>query len=303
VGAVTAVIVLILVSLGAGILARRLRSFPPQTAAVVNALVIDLTLPALVLQALHTLPLTSTMMGGAVMLWLLFAGALAMSLLLRRTGTVDRAGAACLTLTAGLGNTAFVGYAVVEAAFGKGALGVAVFVDQLGTFLAMATVGLAVAAFASGSRLSLREVLLRIARFPPFVALVLALLLRPVPYPAWLSAMLDRFGSMVTPLALFSVGYQLELAGIGRRWKPLVAGLGYKLLLAPAAIAVLFALFAPVHGLTWKITVLEAAMPPMVTGGIIAAQHELDPPLAAAMVGVGLVVSAASLAALLAWLA
>jgi hypothetical protein len=44
-------------------------------------------------------------------------------------------------------------------------------------------------------------------------------------------------------------------------------------------------------------------MPPIVTGGIIAAQHELDPPLAAAMVGVGLVVSAASLAALLAWLA
>ena len=39
------------------------------------------------------------------------------------------------------------------------------------------------------------------------------------------------------------------------------------------------------------------AMPPMVTGGILASQNDLDPPLAAAMVGVGIPLSAATIAA------
>lgn len=296
----SSVVAVIVVSLLLGALAKRLRTFPPETAAVVNALVIDVTLPALVLEAMHRVPLTGSLFAAAGVIWLVFVGAAVLAFLLLRARLVDRRTAACLVLTAGLGNTAFVGFAVVEAAFGTHALGVAVFVDQLGSFLAMSVLGLAVAAAASGRTVALRTVLVRIALFPPFVALVIALLLRPFPYPPWLTLVLERFGAMVTPLALFSVGFQLELRGLRERVTPLGAGLLYKLVLAPALAAAVLAWLAPVRSPVWAVTVLQAGMPPMVTGGIIASQHELDPPLAAAMVGLGLVVSALTLTALIA---
>jgi predicted permease len=105
---------------------------------------------------------------------------------------------------------------------------------------------------------------------------------------------------MMTPLALFSVGFQLQLGALRERVGPLFVGLTYKLLLAPALAAAVLMLFTDPTTLVWKSTVVQSAMAPMVTGGIIAADHDLDPPLAAAMVGVGIPLSAATLGILLA---
>ena len=72
--------------------------------------------------------------------------------------------------------------------------------------------------------------------------------------------------------------------------KPLAAGLLLKLALLP----VLAALLVPWLGLQGdmaRATVLESAMPPMVTAGALAIAHDLAPRLAAAMVGYGVLLS------------
>ena len=70
---------------------------------------------------------------------------------------------------------------------------------------------------------------------------------------------------------------------------PLALGLSWSLLLAPALV------WGVLHGggggLVAEVTVLQVGMAPMVTAGILAADHGLEPPLAAALVGVGLVLS------------
>ena len=50
-----------------------------------------------------------------------------------------------------------------------------------------------------------------------------------------------------------------------------------------------------------RVTVLEAAMPSMVTAGALAIAHGLAPRLAAAMVGYGLLLSLATLPLWAAW--
>jgi predicted permease len=44
-------------------------------------------------------------------------------------------------------------------------------------------------------------------------------------------------------------------------------------------------------GTVIQVTLFEAAMPPMITAGIIASEHDLDPQLANLMVAVGLLLS------------
>jgi predicted permease len=130
----------------------------------------------------------------------------------------------------------------------------------------------------------------KVVTFPRFVALVLALALRPWAFPEWLEVMLERLGSTLTPLALFSVGFQLQVGGLRSRAGALALGLGYKLVLAPALV-VLGLWMLPVAPIVREATVLQNAMAPMVSGAILASEHELDPELAALMVGFGIPLS------------
>lgn len=280
-------IALLVTSLGLGFLARRTGLFPRDTHVAVNALVLYVALPALVLRVMHEVPLTPGLLVGAAMLWLQFLLAWALFALLGRAFDLPRGVVGALVLTAGLSNTAFVGLPVIEAALGPGALGVAVFVDQMGSFLTVSTLGMVAAAWAAGKATDARAMVRKVVLFPPFLALVAALLLRPLHYPPFVETTLHRLGELLTPLALFSVGFQLEHTGLRTRLGALGVGLTYKLVLSPLIAGLVLLLFVSAESVVWKVTVLQCAMSPMVTGGILASQNQLDPPLAAAMVGVG----------------
>jgi hypothetical protein len=83
----------------------------------------------------------------------------------------------------------------------------------------------------------------------------------------------------------------LRLGQIAEHGRNLAIGLGFKLLLAPLAICLLYVQLLGAHGQAIQVTLFEAAMPPMITAAIIAAEHDLDPPLANLMVAVGLILS------------
>ena len=198
-------------------------------------------------------------------------------------------------LTGGLSNTAFVGLPMTEALLGREAVGVAVVIDQLGSFMLLGTLATVFATRASaGAELGLGALVKRLLVFPPFGALVLALVLRPFAYPGWLDELLKRLGDMLTPLALFSVGFQLRLGQLRHHVRGLGLGLGYKLVLAPAVIALLVLGVPGMSPLVRDVTVLQACMAPMVSGAILAAEHRLNPELAALMVGIGIPLSFAT---------
>jgi predicted permease len=203
-----------------------------------------------------------------------------------------------------------------------------VVVDQLGSFPAMATVGTAAAfwfaarAGADTEKMSfstpsptkrgnnallestgrshppaLGLALNRLLRFPPFWATILALITRPWDYPAWLSTGLSRLAQMLVPLALVSVGYQTRLhpTVLRRVAQPLAWGLGFKLAFFPllCALAARAALSGP-PSYEAQIILLEAAMAPMITSGVLAEEAGLDAEVARAMVSVGILLSLVS---------
>lgn len=145
--------------------------------------------------------------------------------------------------------------------------------------------------YSSGSRVDAKKIICGIALFVPFQAFVLALILIPFEYPAWLAELLKRLGGTLIPLALVSVGYQLRLSAVRGKATALVTGLVFKLALAPALIFILFAGLLGTEGQAMRVTVFEAAMPPMIGASIVAMDHELDPPLLTLMLGVGIPLS------------
>jgi len=221
----------------AGLLLRRAGRLPDNAHGALNAVIIHLSLPALTLRTLHAFQFDPSQLGPVLMPWVLFAiGALVFAVV-GRWLQLPRASIGALTLVGGLGNTSFVGLPMIESLHGRDGMALGLLIDQLGSYLALSTVGvLAIAIYAAQSRPTPRAMLARVFGFPPFIALLLALLLRPLPFPAALDATLARLGDTLAPLALLSVGMQLRLDTLRQQARPLCLGLGFKLLACPALV-------------------------------------------------------------------
>lgn len=284
-------LILLILCFVAGVLLRRLRRMPDNAPATLNSFIIHVSLPALTLLYIHELHLSGDVLLVALMAWIVFGLSAGFFWLAGRWLHLPRATTGALIVVGGLGNTSFFGLPMVEAYYGEAGLSTAIVADQLGSFLALSILGITVAGIYSSGRPTSTEIALRIVRFPPFIALVAAFALIPVEYADWFTALLKRLGDTLAPLALLSVGMQLRLGHVAEHGRNLALGLGFKLLLAPLAIWLLYVQLFGAQGQAIQVTLFEAAMPPMITAAIVASEHDLDPPLANLMVAVGLLVS------------
>lgn len=274
-----------------GIVLRVGRIIDDKGPAALNAVIIHMSLPALAILYTHSLPIGPELLMPAAMAWIVFGLGFLVFNIVGKIFGLDKKTVACLTICGGLGNTSFVGLPMIEALFGPEYLGVGMLCDTAGTFMALAIPGIILAAKVSGQDVDARTVAKKVLLFPPFVAVVLGFALQPVDYPVWFESLLSRLGSTLTPLALLSVGMTLRFKDIKGNGRNLCVGLGYKMFLAPAII---FGLYMGVLGQTdiiTRVTVFEAAMGPMITGGIIAMTYGLNSRLAASLLGVGIPLS------------
>ena len=283
---------LLLVScLALGALIARLARPPQGLADALNWWVINVALPALVLSIVPRLPLSAELWYPAVAMWFVFVGGWAVFAAAGRAAGWSGARVGALTLTCGLGNSAFIGLPLVEALRGREALPVAAIADQAGVFLSLAIGGSLVAAIYSGDRVSAGAVARRILLFPPFIALLAGLGLGAAGgVPAAVEPVVTRIGDTLVPLALFSVGLQLRLRLEAGQAAPVGLALAWKLALAPLLVWMI-GRAAGIEARVLDVTVLQAAMAPMISGAILAQQHRLEPALANAVLGLGILLS------------
>lgn len=288
-------LILLILCFIAGMLLHRFKRMPVNTPAVLNSFIIHVSFPALILLSVHDLKISGHIGLMAAMAWIVFTLSAGFFWLIGRWLDLPRPTVGALILTGGLCNTSYVGLPMIEAYYGHQGLASGIIVDQLGSFLVLSTLGITFAGIYSSGRPSAGEMAKRILLFPPFIALVIALLLIPMEYPAWLALVLKRMGDTLAPLALLSVGFQLRLGHLAGNGRNLAIGLTFKLVLAPLVLFLLYVPLLGAHGQAIQITLFESAMPPMITAAILATEHDLDPPLATLMVAMGLVISFATL--------
>ena len=286
---------LTLVMLAIGALFRALRVLPDNAAEVINKLVLNLMLPALIISVVSKLTLSASILLVPLIAWLAMGACALVIRLIARARKWPRDVEGALLLTAVLGNTAFLGYPLTRAYLGEQSLGTAVLYDQLGSFLVLSTFGLWVAVSYGGGKqtqaLTLGFIVRRIVTFPAFVALcvALALCLFEISLPEQVKLLVDDVAGLLVPLAMLAVGLNFSVVPPAKQGMPLFVGLSVKMLLMP--LLALGMAQALLDRQAMQAVAFEAAMPPMVTAAALAANAKLAPQLAAAMAGLGTVLA------------
>ena len=282
---------LILAMLALGMAFARLKVLPANAAETLNLVVLYVCLPAAVLIYVPRLHVDASLAGVIITPWLLAVATVVLVMLATRAFKFRRDETAVLLLCVALGNTSFIGYPMVRALLGEQALPYAVVYDQFGTFVLLSTFGLYVLAkYAGDAPPTARQVLLRMVKFPPIWALAAGLSVMPEQPPDWIAAALQKLADALLPLVMLAVGLSIQLTLPRDEVRPLATGLLLKLLVMPA-LALPLALLFGMRGEMLQVTVLESAMPTMITAGALAIAHHLAPRLAAALVGYGILLS------------
>ncbi len=279
-----------------GMTLRHIPEFPNATGSILNLFVIYISLPALVLLKIPELIFSEALLLPALMPW----GALLLSftviLIFSKALKWNRSTTGCLLLLIPLGNTAFLGIPMVKTFFGEQGIPYALIYDQIGSSIALVTYGSLILAIygSKESKVSITAIVKKIIKFPPFIALILAFSLKAFAYPSIAIDILKILSSTLVPLVMIAVGFQLTLQLDRRFFLPLSIGLFVKLILTPLT-ALLFCKSTGINGSAANISIFQAGMPPMVSAGALAITANLSPALAAALVGLGIILSFATL--------
>ena len=291
-------IILIFVCLIVGFLLQRIKDFPRNSHQILNQFVIYISLPALALYYIPKIKISTDLLYPLAVPWIGFVlSFLFFSILGKKFGWSKKL-IGCLVLTGGLGNTAFVGFPVIEALYGKEGLETAIIIDQPGTFVVLATFGILVASYYSRGTANATMIVKKILLFPPFIGFVIALLLNILQYDfvEEMQIVFQKLGSTVTPIALIAVGLQLSFERKSKHWQFLTLGLVFKLLIMPAFFCLIYIIILGKNGKIFDVSIMEAAMAPMITASILASTYGLKPKLSSMMIGFGIPLSFITLA-------
>ncbi|HID00150.1 MAG TPA: AEC family transporter [Piscirickettsiaceae bacterium] len=264
---------------------------------VLNAWVIWVALPAVIVHYLPQIQFSRELIGLVVVPWVLLGLTAALVLAAGRLLGWSRNTVGALLMLVPLGNTSFLGIPMLQALLGEASIPYALVYDQAGSFLAVVLYLPFIAALYAGEgHFSWRRVVHKMVTFPPMIAALFTLATWRFEWPLWLETNLIRLADTLVPVAMVAVGLQLRLRlpeGLGG---PFAFGMAVKMGLMPLLAWGLIRLLE-MQGVVAQTTLLEAAMPTMITAAVVATSHQLQPRLAAAMVGWGVLAAFVTLPA------
>lgn len=283
------VLILLAITIGYGI--NRLNIFSKDAPAILNQFVIYISLPSMILLQIPKLTFSMDTLIPIIIAWLVMIISAILVLISSKIFSFSKEITGSLMLVAILTNSSFMGIPILNAYMGESALPYVLVYDQLGTFIALAIYGTFIASYySSKSQITFKIITLKVLTFPPFISLIAALFLMGVEFNPIISKVLGSFSSTIVPMALVAVGLQLQFKLPREDIKPFSVALGIKLIIAPIIAIILCKIFG------WNnqasiVSIMEAAMAPMITAGAIASMAGLAPRLSSAIVGYGILIS------------
>ncbi|MCT7562227.1 AEC family transporter [Aliarcobacter butzleri] len=283
--------ILIILAMSIGYTINRLNIFSKDAPLILNQFLIYISLPAMILLQIPKLDISIEAIIPIIISWTVMILSALLILFLSKIFDFSKEVTGCLMLVTVLGNTSFIGIPIITSYMGEEAIPYILVYDQLGNFIALATYGTFIASFySSNTKVTFRLVTFKVLTFPPFIALIVGLLLIGTEFNDVTIKVLSAFSSTIVPLALVAVGLQLQLKLLKEEIKPFSVALIIKLLIAPLIAIIICKIFGW-HNTAATVSIMEAAMPTMITAGAIASMAGLAPKLSSAIVGYGTIIS------------
>ena len=283
--------IIIAIAICTGAFLRKYKNLPSDSHRVVNLWIVNLALPAIALRYIPKMNWNWDLMLVISAPLIIFFGAFLMLTIASKFRHIPLKSKAAILLTVGFSNMSFLGYPITEAYYGEEGLQLAILCDQA-SFIVVSSLGIIVATYASQGKgnLNIKALLTKIFTFPPTIAFILAFILPHFMDMNSIDHVLESLGATMVPMALFSIGLQLEF----KNWKTdkqlLNIAVFYKLVTAPLLVLIVSWFFV-IEKLYVQVSVLESAMAPMVVGSIIATEFNLNPKLANNIISFGIPLS------------
>ncbi len=269
--------------IGIGFVARLFGLVEEKDNRIISRLVFNVTLPFLVFLAMFDQQPSYVYVKITMVTWVLLGVFTAATYYLSKRFIKDPKKLGVFILTSVGGNTAFLGYAVIQSLTGNKGMPVAVVYDQFGNGLFIYTVLLVLIAYLANKSIGFKGLLSGVLT-PPFIALLAGLLFpASIHLPEYAIKAFSLLGGATTPMMMIVVGMSLA-SPVKISSLPLLGMTSViKLALLPAAMYLLtLALHIPAFPM--KIAVVQSAMPAMMTSVIFAQIYDLDESLAAQIV-------------------
>ena len=283
--------IIIFIAIAIGILFRKYKNLPKDSHRVVNLWIVNVALPAIALKYIPKMKWNWDLVLILATPVIIFFGALVLIIVASKFREIPIKSKAAILLTVGFSNMSFLGYPITEAYYEEKGLQLAILCDQA-SFIVVSSLGILTATYATQQKgkFNLKELLTKIFTFPPTIAFILAFILPKLMNMSSIDPILDSLGATMVPMALFSIGLQLEFKNWQTDKQLLNMAIFYKLILAPLLVlAVSF--FFVIEKLYIQVSVLESAMAPMVVGTIIATEFGLNPKLSNNILSFGIPIS------------
>lgn len=284
VGSTLATVISIFLLLLAGYGVRKAGVLKAGDASVVNSLIIYLTMPAFIFVNAHSKPLTSAMVKAPFLAFAIEMAIMGLAYLIARAMKLDRKTTGALMLVATFGNTGFLGYPVISAAFegSRKAILAAVILDQFAMSMMVMSIGVVVAIVFSGAKFSIKSVF-EFLKCPLFPATIIALIFKDAHVPLLIMKTLGYLGAGTVPLAMISIGLSLSTGSVKNYPLPLLVAVGLKMVLMPVIVYFTLPLIG-ITGIVAKVVVVECAMPSAVFTGVVTGEYGGNSAFAAAAV-------------------
>lgn len=276
--------------------AKKVRLLRTEDADLLGTIVLYITLPAYVFDAIYnfhrSLPsdIIKVPFLGFAGIGIILVLAYAIGRLIR----LERPLLGGFIIASGFGNTGFLGYPVVQAAFGKGeALVTAALYDEVAMAMPLYTLGAIIAASFAGSSVD-RGQLRKVFAIPSLWAIPAALILRPVRIPGPIVEAIQYLSLGTIPLAMMTLGLSISTRSLKGIVTPVIVASAIKLVLLPVVTYYLVSAFG-VSGLIHKATILESGMPTAVMCGVVATKFGKSGTFVAGIIFVSTLLSIASI--------
>lgn len=180
------------------------------------------------------------------------------------------------------GNTGYVGYPVCQAVFGEKGLTLAVTYDIFGTVFYALIIAALLISYGAGKTEKLSRLVASIFTFPPTIAAIAALFLRPFKLPGLFLQTVDFASQAAIPLTLVALGMSLQGVVNFSYLKHLAASVFLKLGLSPLIALMVVPWF--LEGLAAKVTIVQAGMPALMLTYILSVRYDTEPEYASFLV-------------------
>lgn len=272
-----------------GYIARKLNIIPQSYSQAYINFIMNIGFPALVIYNIYNLKFGFDVVGIVILGWISIFLTIGISFIVSKMLKLNKETTSTFILMATFANTGFLGYPFVHSFYGDEGLRYGVIFDNISMFLPIFLLSPFIISYAKEGavKLNLKDLIL----FPPFIALVVAILLKPFNVSDIFLNILNRLGMTVIPLVLFAVGLNLRFSNIKNKLKLTVLILFIKHFISPAILLTILILLNFHISLPYKVSILQLAMPPMVLASIYVIQADLDKDLAISSVALGIIFS------------